>query len=249
MVTRSVYVASVVVVLVLVGGCLGGSPDGSLEGDYEQEEVDELIDEIFQAQQDSEAYDVDMRVSLSGEGQSVTIETDATVNMSAQKMRMDVDMSGAVGPMQPDEYTAYFDSDTMYMEQNGQVESVPLDQTEEDFWEAEDIAVDEAIYTYGDVHVTDQDEEIEITVELDTDQMEAALDEAESEQVGMEDVQDVEWSDVTFEQVIDPDSKLVETTTMTATMEDDERTFDYVYEMTFEDRSGESVEVSIPGGV
>ena len=235
------YVAATLVALLIVtAGCLGtfiGSSEGELTGDYSEDEFDEFIDDAMAASESVDSYSVEMTMDMSGDAGSVSMDASGNADLAAEEMKMELSMSGSqLMPGAPSDFTMYVDGELAYVEMDGEWETMPAEQGGDEIWNTEDdVLVQDAQYTYGDVHVDDQGDVIEVTTELDGSAMDDFLDETGEYDPGMSDAQAVDWSDVEIVERFDAETTQLTESVMTAEIEEQGERFDYEYEIQFDD--------------
>ncbi len=224
-----------------------GSSGGELTGDYSEDEFDEFVESAVAAESDLESFSFEMDMQMAGDQQSVGMTATGNADLANEQMKMDFSMSGAaVVPGAPSSFVMYIDGDDAFFDLDDEWLRMPAEQDGTAFWDVDDeLAVVEAQYEYGDVHVEERDDVVVVTTELDGDAMDDYLDAVEEHDPSMADAQSADWSDVEILEIFDADTYQMTESRMTAEMTERGETFDYEYELSIDDVN-EDLETAVP---
>lgn len=245
-------VVGVLVLCLLTAGCLGPLSDTSpeeteseLTGDYSADEFDTLLSGATAANEELDSFSFDMAMEMSGAGEHITMDASGATDLAAEEMKMDFDMSG-MGMASPSEFVMYIDGQDAFVDADGEWMQMPADQANQNVWDVEgQLAIADAQYEHGDVHVEEGSDVVEVTTTLDGDGMAAFIDEAESADPAVADAGSVEWRDVEIVERFDAESNHVRSTEMTAEMIQGDQTVEYTFEMQIDDID-EELDTTVP---
>ncbi|ELZ12609.1 hypothetical protein C479_04412 [Halovivax asiaticus JCM 14624] len=245
-------VVGVLALCLLTAGCLGPLSDTSpeeteseLTGDYSTEEFDALLSAATTANEELDSFSFDIAMEMSGAGEQVTMDASGATDLAAEEMRMDFDTSG-MGMVGPSEFVMYIDGQDAFVDADGEWMQMPADQANQNVWDVEgQLAIAEAQYEHGDVHVDEGPDIIEVTTTLDSDEMAAFIDEAESADPSVANAGSVEWRDVEIVERFDAESNRLRSTEMTAELIQGEQTLKYAFEMQIDD-TNEELDTAVP---
>ncbi|AGB15472.1 hypothetical protein Halru_0848 [Halovivax ruber XH-70] len=235
-------VVGVLALCLLTAGCLGPLSDtnpeeaeSELTGDYSADEFDTLLSGATTANEELDSFSFDMSMEMSGAGEQITMDASGVTDLAAEEMKMDFDMSG-MGMVGPSDFVMYIDGQDAFMNVDGEWVQMPADQANQNVWDVEgQLAIADAQYEHGDVHVDAGSDIIEVTTTLDSDEMAAFIDEAESADPTVADAGSVEWRDVEIVERFDAESNHLRSTEMTAEMVQGDQAVEYTFEMQIDD--------------
>ena len=246
---RTVVTITIALFVVLTAGCMGlsGDDDGELTGDFDEEAFDDFIENAIEAEDEIESYSFAMDMTMSGDQGSIGMSANGNADHAAQEMKASFSMSGDLMPPGPSSFDMYVDGNDAYFEFDGEWMTMPASEAESDFWNVDDeFTIDEAQYSYGDVHVEEDGDLVHVTTELDSDDMDAFIEATEEfDPAAAEDAAQFDWDDVVMVDTFDAETYHLISTEMVAEIEQMGETFEYEFEMTIDDID-EDLDTAVP---
>lgn len=248
----------VLVVATLSAGCLGapggdraaGEEGATLTGDFTEAEFDAFLDEVAAANDETETFAFEMTMEMDGDAQTVDMRAAGNASVVAEEMKLQFEMDGDGVPAgQATSFVMYIDGSEAFVEAEGEWVRMPVAQAQGDVWNVEDeLAVQEAQYEHGDVHVEERADTVVVTTELDAEAMDAVINATESPDPSFDAAGSAEWRDVEIVERFDAETNRLRSTEMTAQIEQYGQTLDYAFEMEIEDVN-EELETTVPPDV